>query len=115
MISASYAPAAWDRVPTCTSKASPHTGAAPLPFGGATADKPARRRQRQRTQCDQTDGKHRKALHYFDVNAYAAGCQLIGRGLGGRLEGRQLKIHTVYPGLPVMDGTFTARITDCGR
>jgi hypothetical protein len=40
---------------------------------------------------------------------------LIGRGLGGRLEGRQLKIHTVYPGLPVMDGTFTARITDCGR
>jgi hypothetical protein len=27
------------------------------PFGGAAADRPAGRRQRQRTQCDQTDGK----------------------------------------------------------
>jgi hypothetical protein len=52
---------------------------------------------------------------YFDVNAYAASYELIGVGIGGRLEGRKLHIHLSYPGMPVMDGTFTAQITESGR
>jgi hypothetical protein len=52
---------------------------------------------------------------YFDLTSFIASYRATGYGHGGRLEGLQLELQCVYPGLPEVTGTFTAQVTDTKR